>query len=295
MSSAKNSKAVRFPSFEPSQPVRAFIARFLADNRQIDRKFSTRFFATKLGWPRSLLTDVAAGRKHLSVRRALEFCKFARLSERQTQLFVMKAVCEADSPPVKRFLDRFIALNHAPVPGSDDPSEREVTIFSDAYTCLVLALVKSRPGIRITEVRKTLRRFEGERAGCASEALERLRLSGMLELRDRACYPVDRLPFMLLGGPGEKVRWTPRSFLESLTRHVDDPRGFSAICGATVPFPKDRFKELKERLEHLRDWIIASSEECIEERRSLGVCRDLSPIQVLIGAFSGELSDEPTL
>ena len=57
---------------------RAFLTELLDQNQAARPKFSYSSFARRVGWPRTYLSDLLAGRKSLTVSRAIQFARFAR-------------------------------------------------------------------------------------------------------------------------------------------------------------------------------------------------------------------------
>ncbi len=282
---SKQPRAV-FPEFVSQATVRGYLENFLDVNRQVDRRFSTRFFSGKLAWPRSLLTDVVKGRKRLSVQRAVEFCEFAEFSERRTQLFVLKAICEDEDSKVVRFLDRFIACNFRSFVTEAQPQELQENIFSDALSSIVVRLVEARPGIEPSQMETLLDTFPDWHLEQLGPVLDLLTNTGLIEPSARGFVAVDRAPFVCDHVPGQPVRWTPKSYAENLVRFIELARPSSTVQGATITLPLDRFPEVRERLAEVRNWLLAISAECKEERKLRTGDSVPAVIQVVLAAFT---------
>ncbi len=71
-----------------------FFKDFYLKNKKINSKFSYRYIAGRLKWPEMLFSDVANGRKSLSLRRALEFSGWVQMDVLETEGLALMTLSE---------------------------------------------------------------------------------------------------------------------------------------------------------------------------------------------------------
>lgn len=84
---------------------RGYFDSFVKQNSALDPKYSLRFFSSRLDWPRSLISDVIAGRKNLSVERAVQFARSIGLSAVDTELLVCLALKESTNDETRSYFE----------------------------------------------------------------------------------------------------------------------------------------------------------------------------------------------
>ncbi len=274
-----------FPEFDARTTVQVYLRHFLDVNRQADRRKSARFFAKRLDWSSSLMPDVIKGRKRLSIQRALEFCSLARFSERRTQLFVFKAVCENQGEGAERFLERFIVSNFRTFLTAS-PTHDEEEIIASALASAVLGLVQARPGIDAVRIEQLLDTFDREELRQIPRILERLIVAEMIK-RTAAGFQASGVRTIVLEkAAGQPAHWSPRTYAESLLRFIDLARPSAQLHGATVAIPQARLPEVRERLAEVRDWALALGEDARQLTVGAESQSPLIAVQMLLAAYT---------
>lgn len=94
------------------QEISLFLKDFLQVNKELNTKYSVRFFSNRLRWPTSLFNDVISSRKSLSLKRAIEFSNFLDFDDFKTEYFVMLVLKTNKSKEVSHFFTKYLNLNN---------------------------------------------------------------------------------------------------------------------------------------------------------------------------------------
>ena len=131
---------LRTPNVRNHTHTRAFLSELVRINQG---NFSHRKFAREIGWPLSLLGDLMAGRRGLSIARAVELARYFKMTGIETERLIMFALRDVESPEVQAYVDNFIAKEgtNFPQPSEDQlmsPERRQhqpggVTYFSPEH------------------------------------------------------------------------------------------------------------------------------------------------------------------
>lgn len=110
-----------------------FLKSFYETNKQADKTISYRSISHDLNWPNSYLHDIITGRKNLTITRAFEFAKFAKLSLQEVERLVYLTLIDSGTEEMKHyFLDKLSKeLNFAPASLEDAVHENIHDAFNE--------------------------------------------------------------------------------------------------------------------------------------------------------------------
>jgi len=251
---------IRFPVPSKYKDIADYFSDFVSMNEGIEG-FSHRGIASALGWPVSFMSDVMARRKNVTCLRAIQFSQYARFDPIDAERLVLLAVLE---PLPKVYQDLIVAKNV-----SDERFERLPEDLTDILYNLdiltVFEIISWADGKILVEdiVRLSATRpLTDQQVKKSVEALERKRVlrqleDGTFELLVRHLVADERSSEM------EQMRRKRQKelhqeFATNFISYLSEANcvGPSEFTSSLISLPRDRIRELADRMIALRNWIL---------------------------------------
>lgn len=247
------------------------VALYFKEFYQLNQKnprFTYRKFAEQINWPYSYLNDLAAGRKPLTISRALEFSKLIGMTVPETERFIVMSLKDSENAIVSDYFSRQfnMAVDLAEKPlgkkviGPFSLSSGAIMLF--AVIAWIKKPVKIETLEKLTEVLPQILAPLEVRA-----AVEELVQSGVLKMDADTAVFVDDAYF-----EGNSV--THQAHLQILMQIFKDRAGKNIVSllpgihgyyrNGMVEFPVEHMEELQQRLMNLANWIGNINRACRE-------------------------------
>lgn len=97
---------MKFPDIQDYSDYRLYLEDFYKLNKKKDSPTSHRFLAQKLKWPISYFNEVIKKRKNLTMPRALEFAKFAKMDILDTERLIYLIFLESENLDVQDYFKK---------------------------------------------------------------------------------------------------------------------------------------------------------------------------------------------
>ncbi len=271
----------QLPQIEDHQNVRTYFSSFIDLNLS---SFSHRKFAAQIGWPASLLGDIAAGRRGLAVARAIEFARFHAMTGVETERLVMLAIRDIDSAAVQKHVTDYLEKEATPWPRA----EREEEFVSEMMTDQVLAslhlfLVWCQGQTTAEEIGRLLKTAPGLRDPVVlNEHLQTLRNLGVIEGE----LPNIKILKEDLAAKGMTRAQVFRSLLALRPTAESSTPGIQWQVSRVV-FPRALYPELSQRLWALWNWI----ENTCDQNRGINDLEKTDKILLQVNTLVTQLLD----
>lgn len=240
------------------------VPNFLQDFFSINQPLSHRQFASLLDWPVSLLGDLIAGRRGISVARAVEFGQRFGMTAPEIERLIYLSLRDSDSPSLSSFVESYLRSEgrELPLPRKDDPMTAHPHFISEdlisdfAAMSLHCFLVWKNGNVSEKEIAE----FLGRIPGLSTEdevrgVLHKLREAGVIS-GEASPFHVDKKH---LAHRGPQIGFPLLcEALRDLRRRSHGGERWSA---GHLVFPKNKMPELLQRLDRLRNWMIACEEQ----------------------------------
>lgn len=231
-------------------------------------EFSYRKFAEVIGWPYSYLNDLAAGRKPLTLARALEFAHLVRMTVPETERFILISLKSSENQLISDYFSRQFELGAdlnkkiSPDTFADKPTAVEVRhdIGMDAGELMLLAVIAWLKGsvtkASLEKIAKFLPHIHG--TDTVENRIEKLVALGLVKLEeDRVTYLNDVYFTKTPAALQVDAEIMLQILRESESRKSDTPTAMKTGAYRTgmVEFPVQHLPELQQRLYRLANWI----------------------------------------
>lgn len=119
---------VTHPSTELYREFASFLRDFIKLNKEKGVPMSLGFLSKKLGWSRTLLSDLSHGHRRLTIEKALEFADYARMEPSETETLLSWALENHENREVAEAFRTKVDPQNSPQIGSSAVSLRERNI-----------------------------------------------------------------------------------------------------------------------------------------------------------------------
>lgn len=240
------------------------VTDFLQDFFSVNQPLSHRQFANILNWPTSLLNDLLANRRGLSVARAVEFGQRFEMTAPEIERLIYLSFRDSDSPPLSSFVESYLRSDgrELPIPSQEDPVSTHPHFISGELFCdfaaMSLHCFLTWKGGKVSE--KDIVESLGRITGLSTEdevrkAIHTLREAGIIS-GDAPHFIVEK-KHLAHRGPKEGFSLICEALRDLRRRSLGSERWGSGH----IVFPKNKMPELLQRLDRLRNWITACEEQ----------------------------------
>lgn len=233
----------------------SFLKEFIDVNKKNNTKYSHRFLAKKLNWPVSLLSDVIAERKGLTVVRCIELARFLSLDDLETEHLIYLSLQNNSNQMVQNHFQTLIQKRSTKNEiRSDIPSDEFIAIDRLAVYDY-LNFTKKCPDF--DQLKDILFTFDLTRER-VEEIISHLEKSKMITIDKNQNVEVLQGPFFK-DDIGQKTDSTGmpihRNYSENLQSFLEKPsRPFTLNSGFLV-INDDQYQELLKRILNFRNWL----------------------------------------
>jgi hypothetical protein len=258
-------KKTKVPSPELYSNAKDYFTAFVGINKTESSNFSYRFIAKKLKWPLGYLSDVIAGRKTLTLTRALQFGAAYKLRSVEQERLTWFALVESDNAEVKSFFYKKLHLT--------------------PHDVLLPPIVIKDPALYNTLAAVTAFLILTGRRQTATEILAQVSLPYLTEKKvAKALSEIEKNRYLVWGAGGELVEnnahfafdnydgrnETPflnlelhKETTESFLSYIKTPKRPAAYNSGLILVRKDQFMSLALQIISLRNWLVEVSKENI--------------------------------
>lgn len=246
-------RKMKIPSplnFSDSQ---AYFKELYTVNKIHNSTFSYRSFAAKIKWPVSYLSDLVAGRKGLTISRAIEFSDFFKLNSVEREHLVLYAM-PPDSLREKR-------LKHDPNHLLHPNQQLDDLLLTCDILSLYRLLLWKRMKLTASQIHEEfLVFFEPARLDQALEKIEELGIFKWDNEGRMLSADSDKLPKFIdhyEGREGKKyegLEWHKAGAM-NLISFIEQPKSPSAYNCSFVAIPRGQFMPIAMKILELRNWI----------------------------------------
>jgi hypothetical protein len=228
-------------------------------NKVYNSAFSYRSFAAKIKWPVSYLSDLVAGRKPLTISRAIEFSEFFSLNSVEREHLVLFAMPSDSLKEKKLRHDPNHLLHH-------NPQLDDLLLTCDVLTLYRLLSWKKKNMTAAEINEEFLVFFEPTRLDQALTKIEELKIfkwkdDGTLLSADSTKIPqfIDHAEAKQ-DKKYEGLEWH-KSAAMNLLSFIEQPKSPSAYNSSLVAIPRGQFMPVAMKMLELRNWIEDLSKE----------------------------------
>lgn len=259
---------------------------FINENKAKNSFFSFRYFATRIGWPNSYLSDLAKKRKKLSLQRATEFADHFKLSTLDRERLLWFSLLEKRNKMSKAFVGPKLDLSAKHVMRL---SPKNLDIVQHHVMLEVFNL------LRFTRKKMT-----------AKEIKEHFQISGFLEDEiNQALNSIEKRKLFSWDTDGnlaktngevpgfdnhDKTDGKPylgielhQKYAENFLDFINNPKSPSTYNSGFVEVKKEQFMPIALRIIELRNFIMEISEE---NQRDLNPTEPRRMMQMNLDFFS---------
>jgi uncharacterized protein (TIGR02147 family) len=276
------------PALGQYRSVSDFFDEFCKCNEHL---FSHRDFAAQIGWPVSLLADLRKGRKRLTVARVTEFSRFLNLNHVQTEYLLMLSLRESGSDDsLQNYVESYFKAQAKHL-ASDSLEELdfphraiENKIFYQWEVPVIHAVIGWSCG-RISDAKELAQILSFLPNLSDPEYLAQI----LNYMRNEGIITGDFPQFKLLQeGLRPDHSTSPEKKFEILTllrQMAERPNADTRWQSGNLSFPKSHRKELEQKIDQLRDWIINTSIEHPPHEESFRETHDILLISLLMTGY----------
>lgn len=252
---------IKFISPMNFSDARSYFKDFFVNNKVNNSNFSYRLFAKLIGWPPSYLSDLVAGRKNLTVERALEFADFFKMNNINKEHMLWLALANAHKNKLDTFLLQKSEINPNKSLYHGESSMDETLCFDVVWVLQILTWKKKKLNSEELSATFAMPGFTPERL---QRALDKIEQENYLEWNDDGSLRgknIETHPPMVFDHSDTKgdQRYQGIKLHSSSTtnflKYIDNPHGPSTYHTRPVVIPKGQFLTVAMRMIDLRNWI----------------------------------------
>jgi hypothetical protein len=234
----------------------------------LDARRSHRFFAKRLGWPSSYLADVCAGRRQLSIVKAVEFSTFMRMSGTDSERLMTMVLCElAQDESTKRYLRQSLQRAHSVAYGDATVTAKDALNDMESMAVFNL-LLWSRRLLRPEVICRLLYTFKNLTPERVDAAVQRLMAAGVIAVTADGGLAFNIENVEIFDGssqdPMEYYRSAARNFMQWCTTFKDPAFHTSGVALLS----KTHFLEARRRMIKMLHWLGEAENASKEDVRS---------------------------
>lgn len=257
----KGPRGVCVPTVGAAVDARSYLQALVEENGALDAKFSIRWFCQRLKWPASYINDVLAGRRALSLNRALELARFLKLDSLDTEHLVVLVLAGSGEAPVAQHFarERRLRFQHP----SSEPSEA-LGVFDELEHMLVFVLLAAA-GRRLapSEIRARLYTLSERSDAEVESILAEFAKTGHFEEAPNGDlrFLKRTLDYNLDGAGPERRVAVFKEHLLSAIRYLESPQRASpgSFTSRVMSLTAERAREVAARLDQFQSWLSATT------------------------------------
>jgi uncharacterized protein (TIGR02147 family) len=273
---------MKFPPIEKFNNYKDYLQDFYTLNKKQGGSGSYRFYAQKLGWPVSYLNDVLQGRKKLSLARALEFGKFAKMDLVDLERFIYLSLKDSESEEVKSYFEKkiqaekntetYFQVSQKPENAGDDFIIIPERIFSDISLLAIFDLITwSNGSVKLSEIPELLYTFpELHKIDVLLEKIKILENEALITCVYSSKKEIIKFEYVkkrLLFSLTKETAHNMSQYAENYSRFLKHTEQRGWIGSGFLKLPKEKLAEVQKRILSLRNWLIEIDKEVLENPR----------------------------
>lgn len=296
---------MKIPNIQDYVDSRLFLTDLYDMNRKESGVGSYRYFAKRLSWPVSYMSDVIHSRKKLTVTRAIELGSFLKLDTLDIERLIYLVLQDCESELVSSFFKEKVALlnssfnfyqegtlSHEKI--SDDYVEIGEEIYSDNSLTAIREVISWKNGnCQLQEISDLLYSFSELRSlDILEQKIKKLERHGLLEViyKDEKIFGFKKPQKGLIWHVNRENCHYLKQYADNLKFMLSDSRGRGMVGSSIFTLSKLKALELRKRIYKLRNWIHIASKESSEvanEKDSLVFQFDLNLLLLLDSKLTG--------
>ena len=263
-----------------------YFKAFIKENKAANAFFSFRYFAGRIGWPSSYLSDLAKNRKKLSQQRAREFAQHFKMDKLELERLIWFSLMEKPDESIRAIVDQKLTLSPKKVlrPTQEVPDLIQHHVVSEVLCILKFARKKltateiteqfAIPGFSLSEIEDALKYIEREKFLSWDK-------HGSLQTvhRDNPGFDnhdeTDQKPYV-----GVELH---QKYAENFLEFINNPKTPSTYNSGLVEIKKSQFMTVALRMIELRNWILELS---AENQKDLNPSEPRRLLQINLDFFS---------
>lgn len=239
----------------------SYFKDFFVTNKIGHSKFSYRLFAKLIGWPPSYLSDLVAGRKNLTVDRAIEFANYFKMNNINKEHMLWLALANTHKNNQDTFLQQKSKINPNASLYQSESGMDETLWFDVVWVLQILTWKKKKLTVQELVAAFELPGFTVERL---QRALDKVEKENYLEWDDdgrlRGKNQVTHLPTSFDHSDTKGDRRYQGINLHSYStanflHYVNNPHGPSTYHTRPVAIPRGQFLAVAMKMIDLRNWM----------------------------------------
>jgi hypothetical protein len=265
---------MKFLSPAPYSDVIVYFKDFFTENKANDKKFSFRVFAKQIGWPTSYLSDLIAGRKTLTLNRALQFAEFSKMKSLDQEHLIRMALRlgSATTNPIQMFDASRFQID-------------EKALMDVSWVAHIL--MWKRKKMTAVEIKSefALMAVTLERIETALSELERIEAfewdeNGMMKSVKIPPQSLDWDSSEVSGDQNFKGLEQHRESAENFLYFIENPQGPALYNSRPIVIPRGKFNIIATKLMELRNWMDDFSQQHLEDMANPEESSDLLQLDI---------------
>lgn len=226
-------------------------------NKEKRRLFSYRLFARKVRWPVHYMHDVISGKRKLTLRRAVEFIRVAKLDAFETERLVFLVLADSDDANVAAFAGSQLKAR-SPRQGDDVGVLDEQNPFEKGLDFIAMRELYKWAGRLLPPAAIVRLLYSRHLSEAAVEALTRgLRDKGWISIDAEGRVEVtDEMIFRHRHSKNAEVAASDLEYVDNIARFLRDKRSPGLRFTAFTQLPLARIPEIHAKIVSLRNWIL---------------------------------------
>ncbi len=261
---------------------REFLKRYINQKILENENLSIRWFSQKLNWPVSLINDVFANRRKLTISRLIELANFIQLNSVETEFLVYLGLKDSENEAVKvHFTKEIDAKSKKYFKEASVVPNILKGIEAQAVLMTIIFLQNDKNIIMIKDLLYT---FENLTLESISEIIEELYKEKIVEKRnDEIVFSQDKFNSSFSGINADATAFMSQ-YSKNIINFINSPKrqGPGEINYKFIALPLERIEELKQKLSEVHSWIetikVNDSKIPIEEQGIFQIGLTLFPL-----------------
>jgi len=248
---------MKTPQISDYNDYREYLKDFIELNKQTSPKYSFRYFANKLSWPISLISDVINKRKNLSVSRAIEFSKFAKFDEFQTERLIYLSIIESASPKAEIYLSDLLNSKSDTNEITSKTSSKE---FQDLELIAVYDYLKMKGQINpLLDIKKDLYTFNISEQRI-KQIIEKLIKNSIIELQENNTIKIIKESPFLKDDKGKQTDQTGMiihsNYAKNVQSFLQNPQRPFSLNSGFICIKQSNYENVLRRTLAFRNWLL---------------------------------------
>lgn len=280
-------KKLYVPSIYKFDNISSFIKNFIEVNKVNNPNFSYRYFAKRIHWPSSYLSDLSKNRKKLSFKKAEELSEHLQLSSLEKERLIWLTLGEKKDLQSKLYVNAQVSkttdqLLKTPI-NIQNIQQYHITV--EILTILIFSRVKKSaqeilnefqlPGFSIEEVDTAIQYIKKENLLTWNKKGQLLKINKRIEGFDNNNNK-DSSPYQ-----GIEIH---TKYAKNFLGFISQPKTPSTYNSGLIEIKKDQFLPIALKILEVRNWLLELSDqnqkevEAFEPRRLMQFNLDLFTI-----------------